>query len=239
MVYHTGDIHGNPYKICNFISSNKLSNDDIIVILGDAGINYFGNDKGDKRTKKTLNKYGVPILCIHGNHEMRPETLSTYSEISWHGGSVYQEENFPSLLFAKDGEIYDLAGKKAIAIGGAYSVDKFHRLAMGSAWFSDEQPSDEIKNRVETKLDSVNWTVDIVLSHTCPYKYIPRETFLPFIKQDTVDDSTEHWLDKIEDKLTYSKWYCGHWHIEKKVDRMRFMFNDFECVDISGEFSND
>ena len=98
MVYYTGDIHGNPYKICDFISSHSLTSDDIIVILGDAGINYHGNDKGDKKTKKTLNKYEIPILCIHGNHEMRPETLNTYAEMSWHDGSVYQEENFPFLL---------------------------------------------------------------------------------------------------------------------------------------------
>ena len=45
----------------------------------------------------------------------------------WHGGLVYREEEYPNLVFAKDGEIYDIAGKKTIVIGGAYSVDKWYR----------------------------------------------------------------------------------------------------------------
>lgn len=39
---------------------------------------------------------------------------------------------------------------------------------------------------------------DIILSHTCPFKYEPREMFLAVIDQSTVDTSTERWLDTIE-----------------------------------------
>lgn len=228
MVYYTGDIHGEPNKILYYVSEYNLTSEDVIVILGDVGVNYFGNDNGDKKRKKTLNKRNVPILCIHGNHEMRPESISSYKEILWHGGTVYIEEEFPKLLFAKDGEIYDLDGKKAIAIGGAYSVDKFYRLSKGMKWFADEQPSEETKMCVIDNLDAVNWNIDIVLTHTCPAKYIPTETFLPMIDQSTVDNSTEYWLDTIEDRLTYQKWYCGHWHIDKKIDKIRFIMDDLE-----------
>ena len=232
MVFYTGDIHGETRKIKHFILLNNLERGDIIVILGDAGLNYYGNDKGDLSRKKNLGKYGqfgITVFCIHGNHEMRPESIDTYKEMEWHGGTVYYEEKFPNILFAKDGEIYDLDGQSHIALGGAYSVDKFYRLQGHGKWFPDEQPSDEIKARVQNKLDSVNWNVDIVLSHTCPFKYTPTETFLPFIDQSTVDTSTEHWLDDIEDKLQYKKWYCGHWHIDKSIDNLRFVMDDFVC----------
>lgn len=102
-------------------------------------------------------------------------------------GIVYVEDNFPNLLFAKDGEVYDLDGQKALVIGGAYSVDKWYRLRMDMNWFPDEQPSDEIKRRVMLKLEELNWKVDVVLSHTCPERYIPIEAFLSGIDQSTVD----------------------------------------------------
>ena len=65
---------------------------------------------------------------------------------------------------------------------------------------------------------------DIVLTHTCPYKYEPTETFLNDIDQTKVDKTMEHFLDKVEESISYNKWYCGHYHIEKKIDKLQFMF---------------
>ena len=45
-----------------------------------------------------------------------------YKLQEWNGGKVWVEEAYPNILFAKDGEIYDIAGMKTIVIGGAYGV---------------------------------------------------------------------------------------------------------------------
>ena len=226
MIYLTGDTHGDFRRVANFCDTVESTKEDILIILGDAGLNYYGNPK-DKRLKQHLSELSVTLFCIHGNHEKRPESLPAYEETVWKGGTVYMEPEYPSLLFAKDGEIYNLDGKRCIAIGGAYSVDKYHRLANNWGWWSDEQPSEDIKKRVEQRLDAENWTIDIVLSHTCPLKYIPTEMFLTCVDQNSVDNSTEEWLDKIENKLSYSSWYCGHYHTNKAIDKMRFLFEDF------------
>jgi 3-oxoacid CoA-transferase subunit A len=196
-----------------------------MIILGDAGINYYG-DKRDIWFKCELSKLPLTMFCIHGNHEQRPQNFPTYEENEWHGGTVYAEREFPTLLFAKDGEIFDFGGKKAIVIGGAYSVDKSYRIANNWGWWPDEQPSETIKERVEQRLGEENWNIDVVLTHTSPLKYEPVETFIQGIDQSFVDKSTEQWLDKIEGKLTYKKWYCGHYHTQKVIDRLRFMFED-------------
>lgn len=232
MIYYTGDIHGQPTEIVNFCTRFNLTAADTVVILGDVGANYYGN-KRDAAFKKALCTIKPTIFCIHGNHEMRPENIPTYKRKEWNGGTVWYEEAYPNILFAKDGEIFDLEGVKHVVIGGAYSVDKYYRLTRGYGWWADEQPSEEIKKYVEEQIKTKEF--DIVLSHTCPFKYEPVEVFLPFIDQSTVDTSTEEWLDKIEESIEYKAWFCGHWHINKRIDKMHFLFHDFESMD---QFTN-
>lgn len=223
-VYLTGDIHGNPDRVIEFCKDMMLTEDDVVVLLGDVGANYFKNIR-DLMFKKCMARLPVTFLCIHGNHEIRPYNIPTYSSKKWRGGTVWYEKEFPNLLFADDGEIFNLGGFRCLTIGGAYSVDKYYRLKRGHGWWADEQPSDEVKAKVEEA--ARNNRVDVILSHTCPYKYIPREMFLPMIDQSTVDNSTEEWLDLIEDCVPYIAWYCGHWHTDKTVDKIHFLFDRF------------
>jgi 3-oxoacid CoA-transferase subunit A len=148
--------------------------------------------------------------------------------MSWRGGQVYVEKEYHNILFAADGEVYDLDGRKALVIGGAYSVDKQRRLTFGWRWWADEQPSDEIKRKTEEALEAHDWKMDIVLSHTGPLKYEPIEAFLPMVDQETVDKSTEIWLDRIEDRLDYQHRYFGHYHTEKEIDKISILFQSIQ-----------
>lgn len=226
MIYYTGDIHGNPYPIIEFCENMDLTEDDVIVILGDVGLNY-DLGKRDALIKQALSKLKPTIFCIHGNHECRPHQIDTYKQAEYCGGIVWYEDDYPNLKFAKDGEIYSLGEYRHLVIGGAYSVDKYYRQMRGMAWWKDEQPSKEIKARVEQQIRD-NPNIDIVLSHTCPQKYVPTEMFLSGIDQSTVDTSTEEWLDTIEEQLEYRAWFCGHWHTDKSIDKMHFLYETFE-----------
>ena len=46
--------------------------------------------------------------------------------------------------------------------------------------------------------------------------------FLAGIDQSTVDYSTEYFLDEIEGSTNYNLWYCGHYHTDKRVDKVSF-----------------
>lgn len=230
MIYITGDTHRDFRRLVYFFFENNTTKNDIMIILGDAGINYYGED--DKALKKVLNKLPITLFCIQGNHEQRPENIKTYKEKKFKGGIVYYEEEYPNILFAKDGEIYDFDGKKVLVIGGAYSVDKEFRIARNLGWWENEQPSEKTKEKVLNLLDK-KIEVDIVLTHTCPYKYLPYEVFLPGIDQSRVDQSTEKFLDIVEDRLNYKKWYCGHYHTSKTIDKLVFMFEDIRKLDIT------
>ena len=153
MIYVTGDTHGDFERVAHFCVRMNTKPSDIMIILGDAGINFYGGWR-DQHKKEFISALPITLFCIHGNHEQRPASIPTYSEQEWHGGTVYVEEQFPSILFAKDGEVYDLNGLQAI--GGAYSIDWILRIP-GRSWWSDEQPSPEIKARVDTKLQQLGW----------------------------------------------------------------------------------
>lgn len=233
MIYITGDCHREFKRIKYFCSKFQTTKNDYLIILGDVGINYYG--QLDKPLKQELQDLPITFLCIQGNHEERPANIKTYQEINMFDGIVYQEKDYPNLIFLKDGEIYNLNNQKVLVIGGAFSVNKELLLKLGYKWFKDEQPSEEIKEKTLKNLEKHNYQVDIILSHTCPFKYLPLEKFYVDIDQNLVDNSLEHFLDKIEEITTYQSWYCGHFHTDKVVDKINFMFESYKSINSKGE----
>ena len=227
MIYITGDKHGDSRDVFEFCNEHETTTNDILIVLGDAGFNYY-MDGRNFLIKELVEDLPIKLFCIHGNHEERPENIKTYKQDEFHGGIVYYEEFYPNILFAKDGEVYDFNGNKTLVIGGAYSVDKDYRIAKGINWYPSEQPNEVIKEKVLNVLKEHNYEIDVILSHTCPLKYTPYEEFKGGIDQSKVDKSTERFLDFIEENTNYKKWYCGHYHTDKTIDRIRFMLHDIE-----------
>lgn len=49
----------------------------MLIVLGDVGINYYLNEE-DRNYKEYLKKLNLKLFCVRGNHEERPENISTY-----------------------------------------------------------------------------------------------------------------------------------------------------------------
>ena len=71
MIYVTGDTHGDFSRIAHFCARMNTKPDDIMIILGDAGINFYGGWR-DLHKKEFISKLPITLFCIHGNHERRP-----------------------------------------------------------------------------------------------------------------------------------------------------------------------
>ena len=227
MIYITGDCHGNFNHIKTFCDKYNTTKDDILIILGDAGINYYGLK--DVKLKNELKDYPITLFCIRGNHEMRPENVFGIKQKMFCTNYVFYEEEFGNILYAIDGNIYKFNDKTYIAIGGAYSVDKYYRLENHHMWFADEQLNDIEKENVLCKVKQTQY-IHGVLSHTCPMRYIPTEWFLSMIDQSTVDSSMEEFLDTVHKNLDYDVWYCGHYHGEKTVDKVNFLYKSIKIL---------
>lgn len=227
MIYITGDTHGDFSRLRFFCKNQNTSNEDTIIILGDAGLNYYLNKK-DIKLKQMVSNIPITLFCVRGNHEERPENISTYKTKEYWGGIVFYEEEFPNILFAKDGEEYNINGKKCLVLGGAYSVDKYYRLSMGYHWFSSEQLSDNEKELIFKKINGKYY--DYVFSHTCPYNTRPVHLFLQGIDQSTVDSSMEYWLQKVADSIIFKKWFFGHYHDDWINGNYEMLFTNIQKI---------
>ena len=233
----TGDKHRNFDKVKSFCRSMNTKRNDVLIILGDAGFNYYGDERDDS-LKKKISKLNITLFCIHGNKENRPQNIGTYGIRNFCEGKVYYEPKYPNIYFAMDGEIYTFEGNKYIVVGGAHSVDKLRCLENGTPFWDDEMPDITVKKLVETKLENEGNKIYGVLTHTCPIDYIPTEMFVSTRNNSNprrksrakkfvpdIDRSTECWLSELEKKLEYEVWFCGHYHCDKQIDKIEMLFN--------------
>lgn len=245
----TGDTHGGVSTISRVgnIARNMPEckpEETGIIILGDAGLNFYLNNT-DKKYKKLLNSQGYHIYCVRGNHEERPENIPgmiLVEDINV-DNFVWLEEAYPNIRYFVDGNVYNINGKNALVIGGAYSVDKWYRLARAGyskdeaetanpkkcGWFKSElltaDEMDEITEKVAGK------RFDFVLSHTCPLSWEPNDLFLNGIDQSQVDKSMELWMDELLNKIDWRIWLFGHYHADR-IERpfVEQMYIDYENI---------
>ena len=214
-LYITGDIHGDVVGLKQRLDQQKIPEGATIILNGDVGLNYWGN-KTDAKNKAYLAALPYSFLCVHGNHEARPWEVEDYEILepkSKLGGRIYFQPKYPTINFLDD-DVYTFDGKKILVLGGAYSVDKFHRIAQRNKWWDSEQMTLERQKFFLEKLQ--NESFDVVISHTCPYMARPLEKGLSFIDNATVDSSMEVFLEHIRQQISYKQWYAGHWHIDEK-----------------------
>lgn len=231
-IYITGDKHGDFHDLKKDFKVRQTSSADILIILGDVGVNFFGDER-DEKSKRELSSLGLPVLCVRGNHEIRPTDPALdgkYREIEWCAGKVYVEEKFPRLFFAQDGSRYHIGDHDFLVIGGAYSVDKWYRLMHGYPWFADEQLTPEEMAAIREEIAEHGNHEDIILAHTCPYRKRPMERFIQGLDQNLIDSTMERFLQEVVDLVEYNRMYCGHWHTDKIDGRVHFLNNKVETL---------
>ena len=234
-----GDVHGDFRPIKALYEHEPLTENDVLIMLGDFGANYFFNHR-DTEYKEELKKYKITYFIIRGNHEERPSICMENHPEAWHmeefwGNQVYVENDYPYIKYALDMpanyEIPTAQGDvlKTLVLPGAYSVDKDYRIVNHWSWFPQEQCNEEEMAAGTALAQSGTW--DLVLSHTCPVIYEPTDLFLSIIDQSTVDKTTERWLGEIEYHLDYKLWCWGHFHANRVYPQYEgkeklMLFND-------------
>lgn len=227
MFYFASDPHGRFDQIIKFSQDHWLTPNDTIVILGDACFNHYRNKKDDVLKQFVATMLDCKVLVVRGNHDTRPNLISSYETDKFCSGEVYVEAKYPNLLFAKDGELYNLDGVKSFVIGGAKTINDELHILQGHPIQKDSDLLEKEKQDIEEKLDNIGWNVDLMLTHSCPQSFIKPEMLYSGYDQSQIDRSLEIWMDEIEKRLNYKYWLFGHFHIDLTIsDTARCIKND-------------
>ena len=114
MIYFLSDVHEN----INFVGLQKYleiaTKNDLLIILGDIGLNFSDNKENRNFTEKFL-RINKNIAFIEGNHE-NFAFLDGFPVEEWKGGKVNRiSKNIVRLM---RGNIYDIDERKFFAFGG-------------------------------------------------------------------------------------------------------------------------
>jgi predicted phosphodiesterase len=221
MIYLTGDTHI-PTDIHKLSSkqfkSENFTKKDYVIILGDFGLLWGHEPDGtEKYWTKWFNQKPFTTLFLDGNHENH-DRLNKLPSIDMFGSKVGKVSD--NIYHLRRGNIYEIAGKKILTIGGADSIDKHQRI-IGISWWQEELLSGKDIYNVLDNIDIHNKCVDFVLSHTCPteaYNLLNLDSLKD-------DDPTMRQLQCIKDELNYFEhWFFGHFHIDENLN------DKFTCI---------
>ena len=261
------------YDFVNRLNERNINLDstDTIIFLGDFCANYFcnGNPKEEK-FKYDINNIGCRILVLRGNHEERIQNMINKYPYKYVLGKLseqgyeylvpndnwyamdpitniryYYEKNYPNIWYLPDEPCaFNLNGYSIFSLPGAYSVDKYYRLATGQRWFKDEQLTQEEMDEVRGQHWNKIQRFDLIISHTCPISFEPTDLFIPNLDQNVVDKTMERFLEEVRKDASYNAWCWGHFHQYRdygkdELGRKHLMLSNDKLIELNDFLSND
>lgn len=240
-IYVTGDIHGDPKNIRAVVSKiSKPSENDFIIIAGDAGFEYESYIMG--AAKREARKFPGTWIVLRGNHDSRYWNHcgdNGWEIIQYQDCEYLRQIKYPNIWYLPDeGCIYRLNDYNILFIPGAYSVDKWYRLRSNYPWNPAEQLSEEEKKNLE--LITIEWLdlgfdIDFVIAHTFPFKtqHYYQDLFMSGLDQTMIDKSMEHWLTKMSDIYescpSFKQYFGGHFHDDRVLnDKYTMLYHKVE-----------
>lgn len=221
-IYITGDTHI-PTDISKLSTKKwheqkELSHDDFLIICGDFGA-VWNNSPEDKYWQKWLDEKPFTTLFVDGNHE-NFNLLNEYEVEEFHGGKIHRI--MPNVCHLMRGQVFNFNGTKVFTMGGAESSDIECRKE-NISWWKQELPNDDEYNEAIRNLEKCDWKVDLVITHCTStdlqhliFNYYPSNRLTDFFQE-------------IKSKLSYNKWYFGHYHINKNItDKDTAIFYNIE-----------
>ncbi|MBO5884169.1 MAG: metallophosphoesterase [Clostridia bacterium] len=227
----SGDTHGvlDTLKIASFQESNKkLDENDYLIICGDAGIVW--EKETIKESIDYFESFGTNILFVDGNHE-NFDILNSYPVTIWNGGKVHKISD--KIFHLMRGQVFKIAGKTFLTLGGADSTDKQSRTK-GLNWWKEESFGYDDFEEAYLNLQRYDFKVDYVISHSPNNELLQKvyeqltccgESVPYYLQKKLKQTQTSNILQDIKQKLKFKKWFCGHLHIDENIDEYMILYS--------------
>ena len=241
MIYITGDTHSDfrRFQKSIFPEQKEMTKEDYCIIAGDFGGVWHEVDDKDQRKAEDyrlneLSNRSFTTLFVPGNHENYARLMSDEFPLKkWNGGMV--KEIRPSILMLMRGEMYEIDGAKFFAFGGASSHDitdgildggdpdwktkakqlnrqgKYMYRIKGISWWEEELPTEEEMRHGLDVLNQNDWKADFVITHCASSS---TQAMLGYHDNNVLTK----YLEEIRQKLTYKRWFFGHYHDNRQVN---------------------
>ena len=194
-----------------------------------------GESKEEKYWLDWLDSKPFTTLFCDGNHENYDRLESAYEEVDFHGGKAHKIRN--SIYHLERGYVFDIDGATIFVFGGAESHDisdgivrpsefdseralkqKLKRMNQQSmsyrvdhiSWWERELPSEAEMQRGLRELEKHGNKVDFIITHCAPRQVASTAGYYD-------DNALVQYLDGVEDKVDFKRWFFGHYHENRQI----------------------
>lgn len=211
MIYLLSDLHGSMQfpGLRQYLSASGEG--DLLLILGDVGLNFEDSPENREFTE-TLLQIQKNIAFLDGNHE-NFSYLYRFPEEDWNGGKVHRLTDH--IVHLERGNIYTIEGKTFFVFGGCKSSAKWKEMGL---WYPEEEATPQEYVCAYRNLERCKNRVDYILTH----KYaVPDRT------EDKM--SLEGLTAFLDEQVSFTRWYSGHWHENRRQDGKHIIVYDLLC----------
>lgn len=217
-----GDWHSNTHWAVSCFKWAKRNGADALLQVGDFGFWRPGEDTQDHldAISGASRQYELPCIWLPGNHEYWPGLPHDEGLLPGRGKRPSLING--NLIYLPPGYRWTWWGKRFMAVGGAFSIDRFLRTEGKGYWLEETLTEDD-----------VNWAchqphgMDVIFSHDCP-----KGVNIPGIGPDSKPrGGASHWpplmllqaeehrqkMKDIWDKHHPQRWYHGHYHVDHET----------------------
>lgn len=207
-IYMLGDFHGRFEDVKKIIINNDIR-DSIIISVGDVGIGFL-HESNQIRLCERMNQWfenrNINFLAIRGNHDDPSYFLSSER--------IVKMSNFELL---EDYTLREINGQKFLFVGGAISIDRYHRKEGVNYW--SREPLILDKEKVVQ--------CDVLVTHTAPtwcgplskdgiYQFVGKESRDPALFDECIAERRA--VDYLITESKAKMHYCGHFHLYSWVE---------------------